>query len=141
MRHVLLFHNQEIRYFTAQASACVFYIFASAIRTTILASNSIMLSYFDVKKYGKVDFVVSGGVHTRLIEVKSGNDYKKHSALDKIRSVSEWTFRDSIVLCKGNLEAYDDVLYLPWYMMIFVCPDAPPQGLIYEVDLSALNGI
>lgn len=106
-----------------------------------LKANGYDLYYFDAKKYGEVDFVVSGGIHTRLIEVKSGNDYKKHSALDKIRSVSEWTFRDSIVLCKGNLEAVDDVLYLPWYMMIFVCPDAPPQGLIYEVDLSALNGI
>ena len=106
-----------------------------------LKANGYDLFYFDAKKYGEVDFVVSGGVHTRLIEVKSGNDYKKHSALDKIRSVSEWTFRDSIVLCKGNLEASNDVLYLPWYMMIFVCPDAPPQGLVYEVDLSALNGI
>ena len=106
-----------------------------------LKANGYDLFYFDAKKYGEVDFVVSGGVHTRLIEVKSGNDYKKHSALDKIRAVSEWSFRDSIVLCKGNLELADDVLYLPWYMMIFVCPDAPPRGLIYEVDLSALNGI
>ena len=106
-----------------------------------LKANGYDLFYFDAKKYGEVDFVVSGGVHTRLIEVKSGNDYKKHSALDKIRSVSEWRFRDSIVLCKGNLEVIDDVLCLPWYMMIFVCPDAPPRGLIYKVDLSALNGI
>lgn len=106
-----------------------------------LKANGYDLFYFDAKKYGEVDFVVSGGVHTRLIEVKSGNDYKKHSALDKIRSVSEWKFRDSIVLWKENLEVVDDVLYLPWYMMIFVCPDAPPQGLIYKVDLSALNGI
>ena len=106
-----------------------------------LKANGYDLFYFDAKKYGEVDFVVSGGVHTRLIEVKSGNDYKKHSALDKIRAVSEWSFRDSIVLCKGNLELADDVLYLPWYMMIFVCPDAPPRGLIYEVDLSALNGL
>ena len=106
-----------------------------------LKANGYDLFYFDAKKYGEVDFVVSGGVHTRLIEVKSGNDYKKHSALDKIRSVSEWRFRDSIVLCKGNLEVIDDVLCLPWYMMIFVCHDAPPRGLIYKVDLSALNGI
>ena len=85
--------------------------------------------------------MVSGGIHTRLVEVKSGNDYKKHNALDKIRSISEWTFRDSIVLCKGNLEMDDGVYYLPWYMMMFVRPDTPPQGLIYQVDLSALNGL
>ena len=104
-----------------------------------LKANGYDLYYFDTKKYGEVDFVVSGGIHTRLIEVKSGNDYKKHNALDRIRSVSEWTFRDSIVLCKGNLEAGKDIVYLPWYMMIFVCPDTPPQGLIYQVDLSALD--
>lgn len=106
-----------------------------------LKANGYDLFYFDAKKYGEVDFVVSGGVHTRLVEVKSGSDYKKHNALDKIRRVKEWSFRDSIVLCKGNLEEVDDVLYLPWYMMIFVCPDTPPQGLIYDVDLSALDGI
>ena len=104
-----------------------------------LKANGYDLYYFDAKKYGEVDFVVSGGVHTRLIEVKSGNDYKKHNALDRIRSVSEWAFRDSIVLCKGNLEVEKDIVYLPWYMMIFVCPDTPPQGLIYQVDLSALD--
>ena len=82
-----------------------------------LKANGYDLFYFDAKKYGEVYFVVSGGVHTRLIAVKSGKDYKKHSALDKIRSVSEWTFRDSIVLFKGNLEVVDDVLYLPWYTM------------------------
>ena len=104
-----------------------------------LKANGYDLYYFDAKKYGEVDFVVSGGVHTRLIEVKSGNDYKKHNALDRIRSVSEWAFRDSIVLCKGNLEVEKDIVYLPWYMMIFICPDTPPQGLIYQVDLSALD--
>lgn len=104
-----------------------------------LKANGYDLYYFDAKKYGEVDFVVSGGVHTRLIEVKSGNDYKKHNALDRIRSVSEWAFRDSIVLCKGNLEVEKNIAYLPWYMMIFVCPDTPPQGLIYQVDLSALD--
>ena len=106
-----------------------------------LKANGYDLYYFDAKKYGEVDFVVSGGIHTRLVEVKSGNDYKKHNALDKIRSISEWTFRDSIVLCKGNLEMDDGVYYLPWYMMMFVRPDTPPQGLIYQVDLSALNGL
>ena len=54
-----------------------------------LKANGYDLFYFDAKKYGEVDFVVSGGVHTRLIEVKSGNDYHKHSALDKIRCGSE----------------------------------------------------
>ena len=46
-----------------------------------LKANGYELFYFGAKKYGEVDFVVSGGVHTRLVAVKSGNDYKKHNAL------------------------------------------------------------
>ena len=104
-----------------------------------LKANGYDLYYFDTTRYGEVDFVVSGGVQTRLIEVKSGKDYKKHKALDNIRSVKEWKIQDSIVLCRGNLEVDGSVTYLPWYMFIFVCPDVPPQGLIYEVDLTPLK--
>lgn len=106
-----------------------------------LKANGYALYYFDTKKYGEVDFVVSGGIHTRLVEVKSGKDYKLHHALNNIRSVSQWRFRDSIVLCRGNVEAEDGILYLPWYMMIFICPEQPPKGLIYQVDLSALDNL
>lgn len=104
-----------------------------------LKANGYDLYYFDANKYGEVDFVVSGGINTRLVEVKSGNDYKKHKALDNVLGISEWTFKDSIVLCKGNLEEAENITYLPWYMMAFICPDAQPKDLIYEVDLSALN--
>ena len=104
-----------------------------------LKANGYELYYYDSSRHGEVDFVVSGGVQTRLVEVKSGNDYKRHKAMDNVMAVDAWKFQDGIVLCKGNVAEEDSVLYLPWYMMMFVCPEKVPQGLIYQVDLSALD--
>lgn len=81
-------------------------------------ANGYELYYYDSSRHGEVDFVVSGGVQTRLVEVKSGNDYKRHKAMDNVMAVDAWKFQDGIVLCKGNVAEEDGVLYLPWYMMI-----------------------
>lgn len=103
-----------------------------------LKSNGLQLHYFDAKKYGELDFVVQNGLRIELVEVKSGNDYKKHSALNKIRSVETWGIQKSYVFCKGNTELDDGVIYLPWYQIMFLKPDAAPKDLIYKVDLSQL---
>ncbi len=103
-----------------------------------LKANGYDLYYFDAAKYGEVDFVVADGSRTRLVEVKSGKDYKRHKALDNVRSVGEWSFQDSIVLCPGNVETSNGVTYLPWYMFIFLRPNTLPRGFIHEIDLSGL---
>ena len=76
-----------------------------------------------------------------LIEAKSGNDYKKHSALTKVMGIEEWKFQKATVLCKGNIETVNGVHYLPWYMIMFMTAYQPPKEMKYEVDLSALNEI
>ena len=78
-----------------------------------LKSNGLQLHYFDAKKYGELDFVVQNGLRIELVEVKSGNDYKKHSALNKIRRVEAWNIQRSYVFCKGNTELENGVIYLP----------------------------
>ena len=102
-----------------------------------LKCKGFNLNYFDSKKYGEIDFVVKNGMQVDLLEIKSGNDYKKHNALDKIRSVSEWEFRKSYVFCKGNIEN-EDVLYMPWYMIMFYSSDKSHRNMKYEIDLSGL---
>ena len=85
-----------------------------------------------------MDFVVKNGMNAELIEVKSGNDYKKHNALDRIRSVEGWHFGSSTVFCKGNLES-GDVRYLPWYMIMFYRQNDAVREMKYEIDLSGLD--
>lgn len=104
-----------------------------------LKSNGFGLYYYDANKIGEVDFVVQDGMNVDLIEVKSGNDYKKHKALDNIRKKDAWVFRDSYVLCKDNILREDNVTYLPWYLVMFLKPQQLPEKLIYEIDLSDLN--
>lgn len=53
------------------------------------------------------------------IEVKSGDDYKKHPSLD--RFMSQYTdIQQAIVFCKGNVERDGKLLYLPLYMTGFL---------------------
>lgn len=103
-----------------------------------LKSKGFELYYYDSKKYGEVDFVVKNGMNAELIEVKSGNDYKKHNALDRIRSVEGWHFGSSTVFCKGNLQS-GDVRYLPWYMIMFYRQNDAVREMKYEIDLSGLD--
>lgn len=96
------------------------------------------LHYFDTKRYGELDFVMQEGTAIDLVEIKSGNDYKKHAALDKVLAVEEWKAKQAIVFCKDNVQVEDGILYLPWYMAIFFKQEQLSEGLTYEVDLSGL---
>lgn len=103
-----------------------------------IKSNGLSLHYFDSKKYGELDFVIQRGMSVDLIEIKSGNDYKKHNALSKIAEVENWKFGKKYVFCKENVEVAGEVIYLPWYMIMFYKADEVPKNLIYEVDISGL---
>ena len=103
-----------------------------------LKSNGFELHYYDSKKIGELDFVLQKGLHTELVEIKSGNDFKKHLAMDHAMKVEQWEFEQSIVFSKSNVEKEADVLYLPWYMILFFMQEKEPEKLIYEIDLSGL---
>lgn len=104
-----------------------------------LRANGFDLYYYDSTKHGEVDFVIQNGMEVGLIEVKSGNDYKKHAALDNILSVDEWKLQNAYVLCKGNVEKENGITYLPWYFVMFIKRSALPESLKYEIDLSNLE--
>ena len=108
-------------------------VFAQAIK-----SNGFLLNYFDSKKYGDLDFVIQNGLKVDILEIKSGNDYKKHAALNKVTAVEKWIFGRKIVFCKGNVEKEGNIEYFPWYMVMFYQRERVPEGFIYKVDLSGL---
>lgn len=108
------------------------------VMAQMFTANGFSLHYFDTKKYGELDFVLQDGTAIDLVEIKSGNDYKKHAALNKVMSVDEWKAKKAIVFCKGNVEEEDNILYLPWYMAIFYKQEGIPMGLTYKVDLNGL---
>ena len=108
-------------------------VFAQSIK-----SGGFSLNYFESKKYGELDFVIQNGLKIDLLEIKSGNDYQKHSALNKVSAVENWKFGRKIVFCKGNVEQKEEIEYFPWYMVMFYQREKEPEHYIYEVDLSDL---
>ena len=104
-----------------------------------LQSKGFDLRYFDSKRLGELDFIVQIGSAVDILEIKSGNDYKKHAALNKVSAVAEWNFKKLLVLSKGNVEQEDKFTYLPWYMIMFIETAQIPLGSVHELDLSVLQ--
>lgn len=103
-----------------------------------LKSNGFKLHYFDSKKIGELDFVLQKGLSTVLLEIKSGNDFKKHPAMDHALETKQWKFEQTIVFSKSNVEEEEEILYLPWYMIMFFRQAAEQESLIYKIDLNGL---
>ena len=86
-----------------------------------LSAHGRDLHYFRNKKLGEVDFVCErGGGAVLPIEVKSGKDYKRHSALNNVMSSPNYEIEQAVVLCEENVNENGRVLYLPAYMVMFV---------------------
>lgn len=103
-----------------------------------LKSNGFELRYFDSKKVGELDFILQRGLSAEVVEIKSGNDYKKHSAMDRVIKIENWKFGNCIVFSKSNVEEEERILYLPWYMVMFYRQEVPQEQMIYKIDLNGL---
>lgn len=80
-----------------------------------LIAHGMVPHYYASKKRGEIDFVAenqSTGAVT-VIEVKSGKDYRRHSALTSLLESGE--VERAIVLCNGNVQQADGRLYIPVY--------------------------
>lgn len=87
-----------------------------------LKINGYNLHYYDKKNFAEVDFVLDDMGEIDLVEVKSGKDNMSHISIDKVRSKKGWKFRKSIVLSRYNVKLIDDIIYYPWFMVMFMKP-------------------
>ena len=79
------------------------------------------LHYFNSKKQGELDFVIAQNGKVIPIEVKSGKDYERHSALTN-----------------DNLHVEDRRIYMPIYMLMFIRKSPSPANQIFKLDLHNL---
>ena len=108
------------------------------IMAQAIKGNGYDLHYYDSKKIGEIDFVIQNGTKVDLLEIKSGKDFKKHPAVNKVMDIPSWNFVKVIVFCKGNIEKDGDVVYLPWYMIMFYKSEQMLDSQKFEVDLKGL---
>ncbi len=86
-----------------------------------LKAHGFDLYYYVGTKRGELDFLVETRDGEVLpIEVKSGKDYKRHSALTGALKVEDWHIGRALVLSEGNLERVGAVLYAPIYLGMFL---------------------
>ena len=88
-----------------------------------LAAHGFRLHYYDNKKKGEVDFLVDDyeGLTVLPLEIKSGKDYKEHSALTNFLETSDYAIKRAIVF-SNNREIFSrkGVTYLPVYYCMFL---------------------
>lgn len=88
-----------------------------------LASAGFPLLYYNNNRKGEVDFLIENDAGAVIpLEVKSGKDYKIHSALNNLLSSGEYSIPCAYVLSESNVsrgtKSGKPVFYLPLYMTL-----------------------
>ena len=100
-----------------------------------LAAHRFALHYYDNKKKGEVDFLIDdySSLSVLPIEVKSGKDYKQHSALTNFLKTPEYGIKKAVVFSNNReVSVKDGITYLPIYYVMFLNNDSntlPPVFL------------
>ncbi|MDO5573704.1 MAG: ATP-binding protein [bacterium] len=102
-----------------------------------LTANGFEPYYCKKKNLGELDFVIEMSGKVVPIEVKSGKNYKTHTALDHFMSVSEYPIEKAYVFSIGNIEQTGKVIYLPIYMN-YLLKEKTLDAMIVDVDIEGL---
>lgn len=91
-----------------------------------LKAHGHKLFYYDNKQRGEVDFLIDDYTHTTIlpIEVKSGKDYTRHSALNNLLKAKDYNITSGLVLSNSReIKIVGDVTYMPIYSVMFLNAD------------------
>lgn len=88
-----------------------------------LTAHGYASYYYVSKKFGELDFVLEHDGHVLPVEVKSGKDYTRHSALDNVLNVEEYGIPEAFVFSSANISVDGKVVYYPVYMAMFLNED------------------
>lgn len=100
-----------------------------------LHAHGWALRYFNSKKQGEVDFLLEQDDEIIPLEVKSGKDYQRHSALSNVLANKEYHINRAIVLSNNNLSVKGNIVYAPVYMTMFMHHQAQIAPIIFKPEL------
>ena len=118
----LLYQNNFNAIFNDETSINLGTVYESVVAQELTA-HGLSLNYYDNKQNGEVDFLVDdfNSLSVLPIEVKSGKDYTKHSALTRFLSNPDYSVKRGIVFSNHRqVRKKGDVLYLPIYYVMFI---------------------
>lgn len=89
----------------------------------VLKAHSHDLFYYDNKSKGEVDFLIEDYNNLSILplEVKSGKNYTKHTALNKFIENQDYDIKKAYVLSNEREVKHDNkIIYLPIYYSMFL---------------------
>ncbi len=92
-----------------------------------LKAHGHKLFYYDNKQRGEVDFLIDDYSSTTIlpIEVKSGKDYTRHSAMNNLLKVRDYDVASGLVLSNSReIKTVGNVSYMPVYYVMFIDANA-----------------
>ena len=101
-----------------------------------LRAHGFKLYYYNSKKFGELDFVIEYNGKVLPIEVKSGKNYQRHSALSNVMEISNYSIAESFVFSNFNVEVKGGITYYPIYMIMFLENDVLELPKLKLDDLS-----
>ncbi|MBQ3225127.1 MAG: ATP-binding protein [Oscillospiraceae bacterium] len=103
-----------------------------------LKAHGFKLYYYNSKKFGELDFVIEYKGKVLPIEVKSGKNYQRHSALNNIMEISNYSIEEAFVLSNYNVEVKGNLVYYPIYMLMFIEDEEIKLPTVEIDDLSVI---
>lgn len=103
-----------------------------------LRAHGYKLYYYDNKKKGEVDYLINdtNTVQVLPIEVKSGKDYKEHSALSNFLSNKDYNIRQAVVLSnEPRVYQEEGIWYMPIYYVMFIHQSPATEVVLPSLDV------
>lgn len=85
-----------------------------------LLSHKYKLFYYNTKSQGEVDLMIEYQGNVLPIEIKSGKTYQRHSALNNLLKIENYTINQAFVFNNYNVEVKNKIVYYPIYMLMFI---------------------
>lgn len=88
-----------------------------------LHAHDNSLFYYDNRTRGEVDYMLNDYENLSVlpVEVKSGKDYKRHSALSRFVSTPDYNIKRAFVLSNSrDVEVDGKIIYIPVYFSMFI---------------------
>ena len=95
-------------------------VYENAVAELLRTHGFKDLYFYFQKARGEVDFLFERGGKVHLVEIKSGKDYSRLSALRNLLATPNYSFASATVYYNGNVKNKDGIRYLPIYAIEFL---------------------
>lgn len=128
----ILYHNNVNAVLKDESSVNLGSVYECVVATE-LASDDKRLFYYDNRTRGEVDYLIDDYASLSVvpIEVKSGKDYKRHSALTRFVNTPDYHIRQGYVLSNSReVESDGKITYVPIYYCMFIGEEDPAEEIL-----------